>query len=139
MNIRANKTLFSNSQTAFLPDNFQPNYIDMPSIGTSCHSDEEDWPASVTFAEDESLVPHPSPNQLGVRCLTLSLKPMNYWQTLSQLDLIKVCAPFLSYYYLLILIRSATNQLRLHKKHQRPLFFSPHFLVTFHIYATSTV
>ncbi|XP_063933250.1 WD repeat-containing protein 36-like [Zophobas morio] len=85
----ANKTLFSNSQTAFLPDNFQPNYIDMPSIGTSCHSDEEDWPASVTFAEDESLVPHPSPNQLGVRCLTLSLKPMNYWQTLSQLDLIK--------------------------------------------------
>lgn len=82
-----NKTLLSLVSLAPLPDDYQPQEVDMPDTQVTASVDSQ-------TGEDNSMEDDPqdyaSPEQLSAELVTLSLLPNSRWQNLLNLDVIKM-------------------------------------------------
>ncbi|XP_052776879.1 WD repeat-containing protein 36-like [Mya arenaria] len=83
----SNKTLFSHVALKALPENYEPQLVDLPSTGrqTPGESDQDADGAEEEFVRSEFK----SPEQISSELVTLSLLPNSRWQNLLHLDIVK--------------------------------------------------
>lgn len=84
---RSNRTQYANVSLRNIPDDYEAELLDLPSLAGMDEDDDTD----VTDEEEELEKEMNTVEQLSDQMITLSMEPRAKWQTLLNLDTIKVC------------------------------------------------